>query len=154
MGTEHRSFFFTYQILYIVDNWLPTIFLSVENLSSIKNKFTKTAIFIQTVSWSHKQTRNLKEEKQPSMRHKSGSRLPALRMNGQDFSGLTNEISDLTDQSDKSLLCWWRIWSSLTEKCKCKKQDWSYSERNIYVLFQLISRKALPFFIVMLHRVV
>ena len=29
-----------------------------------------------------------------------------LRINLQDFSGLTNEIPDWTDQSDKSLLCW------------------------------------------------
>ena len=39
------------------------------------------------------------------MLHKAGSRLPELRMNLQDFSGLTNEILDWTDQSDKSLLC-------------------------------------------------
>ena len=39
------------------------------------------------------------------MCHKAGSRLPVLRMNLKDFSGLTDEIPDWTDQSDKSLLC-------------------------------------------------
>jgi len=62
-------------------------------------------IFIQTVSRSHKQTRNLKEEKQPSMSGKAGSHLPALRKNWQDFSRLPNEIPDWTHQSDKVLLC-------------------------------------------------
>ena len=41
------------------------------------------------------------------MCHKTASRLPVLRMNLQDFSGLTNEIPDWTDQSDKSLLCFY-----------------------------------------------
>ena len=40
------------------------------------------------------------------MWHKVGSRLPAIRMNWQDFSGLTNEIPDWADQSDKNLLCY------------------------------------------------
>ena len=51
----------------------------------------------------------LKEEKQPSMCHKAGSRLPVLRMNLQDFSGLINEFPDWTDQSDKSLLCYGKM---------------------------------------------
>lgn len=52
--------------------------------------------------------RNLKEEKQTSMGHKkfkADSGLPVLRMNRQDFSVLTNEIPDWTDQSDQPRLC-------------------------------------------------
>ena len=72
---------------------------------------------------------------------KAGSRLPAIWMNSEDFSELTNEIRDWTDQSDKSLLCWYtyeyihvslRLSSVLifTACCtcllrrKCKRSPW------------------------------
>ena len=82
----------------------------------ISKVFTKLAIYTQAVSWSHKQTRNLKEENQPSMCDKAGSRLRAIRMNWQDFSGLTNEIPDWTAQSDRSLLCWSSKWSYVGQR--------------------------------------
>ena len=39
------------------------------------------------------------------MGHKAGSCLPAIRVNGQDFNGLNNEIPDWTDQSDRFPQC-------------------------------------------------
>ena len=51
-----------------------------------------------------KRVSGLQEEKQTSMRHEADSHF------SRGFGGLTNEIPDWTDQSDKSLLfCQWSL---------------------------------------------
>ena len=65
------------------------------------------------------------------MCHKTASRLPVLRMNLQDFSGLTNEIPDWTDQSDKSLLCVLHQYSKQITMhlfCSCMIARWFWRE--------------------------